>query len=213
MISGSSPSLKLLIVTKGRSAVQIVEFLRNHPTLFRIGENRVEEAELKFTDLKALLGADFDGLEKHFIGKIQSRKIKDIVRLFDVVESLESLEQAEKLNQHAAALGKTLRVFIEVNLTGLPQRSGAKIEEVSALVHAFSQFSHLQLEGVMGMASLDAKSARDEFRLLKSLQGDLKECSMGMSQDYPIAILEGSTLVRLGTVLFEEGLPKGYKFE
>lgn len=213
MITGSLPRLKLLAVTKGRSSEEIEEILRLYPAICRIGENRIEEAKVKFGELKVNLAADFDRLEKHFIGKLQSRKIRQVAELFDVVQSVENLSQAKKLSEAATALGKTLGVFIEVNLSGLPQRSGAVPAEVPALIEQVQTLPGLELLGVMGMASLNPEQARTEFKRLKSLQGSLPECSMGMSSDYGIAIEEGSTMLRLGSALFEVGLPESVVFE
>ncbi len=168
---------------------------------------------MKFEQLQELLGANFERVEKHFIGKLQSRKIREVAELFDVVQSVENFSQAQKLSEAAMALGKTLGVFIEVNLSGLAQRSGSTPAEVAQLIKHIQVLPNLELLGVMGMASVNPELARREFKLLKSLQGALPECSMGMSQDYPSAIEEGSTMLRLGSVLFQEGLPKSVIFE
>lgn len=213
MITGSSHSLKLVAVTKGRSAQEIEQLLRTYPVICRIGENRIEEAKVKFEELKRDLGANFARIEKHFIGKLQSRKIREIAEHFDVIQSVENFEQAQKLSKVASELNKTLGIFIEVNLAGLSERSGAKPEEVSDLLVRIQTLPHLNLLGVMGMATQDPQKARDQFKLLKSLQGSLGECSMGMSSDYQLATEEGSTMLRLGTLLFEEGLPKSVLFE
>jgi len=200
-----NPKLKLVAVTKGRSISEIRALL-DQSGLTRIAENRLEEAQKKLPQLPT-------NLEKHFIGKLQSRKIKAIVELFDVIQSVESLEQARLIS----ACGKAMRIFLEVKLVDLPGRSGAAPSEVPALIAAISNLPHLTLEGVMGIASPSAspEQTRAEFRLLKSLQGALPECSMGMSDDYPIAIEEGSTLLRLGRALFEntKTLPHARKSE
>lgn len=168
---------------------------------------------MKFEALRMGFGADFDRIEKHFIGKLQSRKIREVAELFDVVQSVENLEQAKKLSEAALELGKVLTVFVEVNLSGLSKRSGATPEEVPALMEAISELPGLRLQGVMGMATPNLEEARVQFKLLKSLQGSLPDCSMGMSDDYGIAIEEGSSMLRLGRVLFEVGLPSGVLFE
>lgn len=208
MVTDKNQSLKLVLVSKGRSAQEVQKVLAS-TQISRIAENRIEEAEDKFELLKGL-GFSF---EKHFIGKLQSRKIRKVVDLFDVIQSVESLEQAEKISRCAQEQGKNMDLFLEVNLSGLPQRSGAKAEEVPALIPAIRTLPHVRVQGVMGMASLAPEETRAQFKLLKSLQGDLPECSMGMSSDYPIAIEEGSTMLRLGRSIFEQGLPKGVLFE
>lgn len=195
MIPRLPPKLKLLIVSKGRRVDEIRRVLAETGAT-RVGENRLEEAEAKFP----LLPAD---LEKHFIGKLQSRKIRRIVELFDVIQSVENLEQAQKISRSALGFGKTMKIFLEVNLSGLLQRSGAALSEVCALSEKFPTLANVELIGVMGMATPNPEEARAQFRLLKSLQADLPECSMGMSDDYLIAIEEGATMLRLGKILFE----------
>lgn len=213
MITDSSFRFKLLIVTKGHSAEEVAALLRENPRFFRIGENRVEEAEEKFLELRTMIGKEFERLEKHFIGKLQSRKIKEVARLFDVVQSVETEEQARRLSDAAGALGKTLKVFIEVNLTGLPGRSGVLPTDFTPLREAVLDLPHLHLQGVMGMASPDVSLAAEALRGLKTLQGKLEDCSMGMSGDYAQALEAGSTMLRLGRLIFEEGLPKNLLFE
>ena len=181
-------NLKLVAVTKNRSVPEILEMLRKHKP-DAIGENRLEEAEEKLPHLK---------IEKHFIGKLQSRKIPKIVELFDVIQSVESLKQAEKIS----AQGRPIRALLQINISGLPSRGGAIPEETPELIQKFQSLPNIELIGVMGIASQDPEKARQEFRLLKSLQGDLPECSMGMSDDQKIAIEEGSTMLRLGRALF-----------
>lgn len=204
MVTDKNQSLKLVLVSKGRSVQEVQKVLAS-TRISRIAENRVEEAEEKFRELIPL--------EKHFIGKLQSRKIRRIIELFDVIQSMESLEQAQKISRFAGELGKVMDIYIEVNLSGLPQRSGAEPAEVPNLIKAVRELPNVRLQGVMGMATPDPEEARAQFKFLKSLQGDLPECSMGMSDDYPLAIEEGTTMLRLGRVVFEQGLPKGVVFE
>ncbi len=155
----------------------------------RIAENRLEEALEKFPLLP--------NLEKHFIGKLQSRKIKKIVENFDVIQSVENFEQAQKISK----CGKKIKIMLEINISGKENRSGTKPDEAKKLISEIKKLPNIELIGVMGITTRE--NPREEFRLLKSLQGDLKECSMGMSEDYKIAIEEGSTMLRLGRILFE----------
>lgn len=180
----------MLPVTKGRSVEEILALLEQSG-LNAIAENRLEEAEEKFPKLPA-------NLEKHFIGKLQSRKIPRIAELFDVIQSVENLKQAQAL----AKTGKKLKIFLQINISGLPGRSGCTWDEAPQLLEALAQLSPLELVGVMGIATQDPEAARLQMRRLKTLQGSLPHCSMGMSDDYPIALEEGSTLLRLGRILF-----------
>ncbi len=192
---------KIVLVIKNRGIKEILEILRQ-TGIKRLAENRLDEAEKKFPTLHP-------GIEKHFIGKLQSRKIKEIVRLFDVIQSMENISQAEKIN----AVGKKIKVMIQVNISRLPQRCGVMPENFKSLLLSLKKFTNLEIIGVMGLASADQKKARAEFKLLKTLQGDLKECSMGMSDDYQIAMEEGSTMLRLGRIMFEDALPQTRKYE
>jgi pyridoxal phosphate enzyme (YggS family) len=195
--------LKCVIVSKGRTIDDIRSVIAK-TGLNRIAENRLKEAQTKLPHL--------ENLEKHFIGKLQSRKIPHIVELFDVIQTVENLKQATLISEQK----KEIKVFLQVNLEGSSERSGCLAEEVPELVTQIQALSNLKLQGLMGMASQDAKLARSQFRKLKSLQGDLPECSMGMSSDYKIAIEEGSTMLRVGRLLFEGGtldLPDGLELE
>lgn len=200
-IANLPKNLKLLAVTKGRTVPEILKMLIK-TKLTRIGENRIEEAEEKLPILETALQANTK-LEKHFIGKIQSRKIRRIVALFDTIQSVENLTQAEKISKAAKEFNKTIQIFLQINLTGLPQRAGAKPKEAMALIQEIQKLPNTKLIGVMGIASEDRSKAKAQFALLKSLQNDLPECSMGMSKDYDLAIKAGSTMLRLGSALFE----------
>ncbi len=193
-LASSSENLKVLAVTKGKNPLEIMKMLEE-TGLQSIGENRLEEAESKFLSLPK-------SLEKHFIGKLQSRKIKKIVELFDVIQSVESFEQAKKIS----AQGKVIKIFLQINLSGLPGRSGVDPNEAIHLLKEIRTLPNIVTVGVMGMASIDPKKARQEFKLLKKIQVEtgLPECSMGMSSDYQTAIEEGSTLLRLGRILFTD---------
>jgi PLP dependent protein len=201
-LSEDNRKLKCLAVTKGRSVSEISEVI-NRTGFTRIGENRLEEAE-KLTH--------FPDLEKHYLGKLQSRKIAKIVKLFDVIQSVETLKQAESINKQE----KNIRIYLQVNLDGDQKRSGCRPSEVTALITKIQKLPYLKLKGLMGMASQNSEKARAQFRVLKSLQAGLDECSMGMSSDYEIAIEEGSTMLRLGRCLFDKNtlsLPDGIELE
>jgi len=193
-LSDLDTKLKLLAVTKNRSLEEIQEMLQR-TGIKQIGENRLKEAQEKLHHLPK-------EIEKHFIGKLQSRKIPQITQLFDVIQSVENLKQAKQISNQ----NKEIKIFLQINISRLPQRSGAKPEEAKDLIAKIQKLPNLKLIGIMGMASQDPKLAKSEFALLKSLQNGLSECSMGMSSDYQIAIQEGSTMIRIGTALFDQTL-------
>lgn len=193
--------LKCVLVSKGRTVHEINDILSS-TGLNRIAENRIEEADLKFPRLS-------HQIEKHFIGKLQSRKIPHITKLFDVIQTVENKKQAQLISDQ----NRPIKVMIQVNLDGDPARSGCHSDEFEALKAFTLSLPSVELIGVMGIASQDSEKAIKQFKLLKSLQGDLPECSMGMSDDYKLAIEAGSTMLRLGRQLFERGLPEGVELQ
>ena len=201
------PAVTLVAVTKGRTPAQIRE-----ATLFGcrdLGENRVDEAAEKIP----LLG-DVAGLRWHMIGHLQRNKARDAAALFHMVQSVDSLRLAEALEKHCAAIGKILPVLIEVNISGEEQKHGVSPEETHALVKGMMSSPHLKVSGFMAMAPfLPAEQTRPYFRRMASLFRDIKAAlpspdftvlSMGMSEDYPVAVEEGSTMVRIGRAIFEQ---------
>jgi len=184
--------LKVLAVTKGRSVEEIMGMLEV-TGINMIGENRLDEAQIKFPKLP-------NEVEKHFIGKLQSRKIPKIVELFDVIQSLENLEQAKQIAKNT----EHIQVMLQVNISGIEGRGGCLPSEAKTLISQIKEIPEIGLIGVMAIATNEASKAKEEFAILKTIQGDLQECSMGMSNDYNIAIDEGSTMIRIGRLLFKE---------
>jgi pyridoxal phosphate enzyme (YggS family) len=164
-----------------------------------IGENRVQEARDKKPDVKG-------SARWHLIGHLQSNKVKDAVRLFDIVQSVDSIALAEKLARVAAQSQKRQQVLIQVNVGGEEQKSGLAIDELPGLARAVASMDALELTGLMAIPPIsdDAESLRPHFRRLRSLRDDLglRELSMGMTDDFEIAIEEGATIVRVGRAIF-----------
>ena len=196
-----------MAVSKMQPAEAIAEAMAAGVTLF--GENRVQEFEDKRGRLRAI------GMEVHLIGHLQSNKSARAAEMFAAVDSVDSLRLAERLNDAAAKLGKTLPVLLEIKLSPEPAKTGLDPHsaEVPALLERLSALHSLALRGLMTIPPLDDNPARARtcFRQLRTLRDtlvlqyphfELRELSMGMSGDFPIAIEEGSTLVRLGTALF-----------
>ena len=196
------PGVVLLAVTKGQPHERIREAASLG--LRDFGENRVQEAERKIPLL------DIPGLRWHMLGPVQRNKARNIAELFDMVQSIDSARAAEALGRRCAALGKRMDILLEVNITREVQRLGVAPEEVLALAKELSGIPHLRLRGLMAIApNTPAEETRPYFRRMRML---FEEChkaipsmdvlSMGMSNDYRIAIEEGSTMVRLGRALF-----------
>jgi len=169
------------------------------------GENRVQEARVKIPEMPS-------GGEWHFIGGLQTNKAKDAVEWFDVVESVDRLELAQELQKRAEAAGKNLKVLLEVNVGGEVAKHGAQPEDVPNLLSAVNGMSRLEVRGLMAIPPFreNPEEARPFFRKLREIRDRLEqaagaglpELSMGMSHDFPVAIAEGATWVRIGTALF-----------
>jgi len=202
-IGNVSSKVTLVAVTKSVGIEETNEIIKAGVKV--IGENRIEDFEKKLPSLLAV--------EKHFIGQIQSRKIKRIVELFDVIQSVGSIEHLERIEKEAAAQNKPVKVLLQFNISGEEQKGGFKQNDVKQIIEQFPKIQHVQIIGVMGMASRtdDEEIVRKQFRLLKSIRDELRatcptitELSMGMSNDYKIALEEGATMLRIGRALFKD---------
>ena len=196
--SGRDPSsVQLIAVTKKVSVEKIREAVA--AGISHIGENRLQEALAKRETLADL------PLTWHFIGHLQTNKAKKAAEEFDWIQCVDRPELAEKLNQNAR---KTLRVLIEVKLHDEPAKSGIAEQELSGFIDQFSRWGRLELHGLMAIPPLfeNPEDVRPYFRRLRGLgeEHGLRELSMGMSNDFEVAIEEGSTMVRVGTALFGE---------
>ena len=203
---GRDPSqIQLLAASKTQSVSRIQQAIEAGVRLF--GENYVQEAKIKREAVK-------DPVEWHMIGHLQRNKVKAALELFDLIESLDNAELARELDKEGKKRGKTVRAFVEVNLGGEESKSGIPKEKVVALLQEAGKLSHLRIEGLMVVPPFreNSEEVRPYFRVLRELQTelmalkitnvDLQELSMGMTHDYPVAIEEGATLVRIGTAIF-----------
>ncbi len=192
-----SSEIRLVCVTKGVSLEQIQEAVQCG--VREIGENRVQEAQEKVS-----LGR---GLRWHLIGHLQRNKVRPALEIFDVIQSVDRLELAEALQKMAESMGRSVEVLVQVNAARVETRFGAIPEETPALVEKLRQFSCLRLTGLMTMAPYaeDPETARPVFRQVRELgkQLGLKELSMGMSQDFEVAVQEGATMIRIGSAIFQ----------
>jgi pyridoxal phosphate enzyme (YggS family) len=196
--AGRDPaSVRLICVTKGVSA----DVIRQAAGLGvqEIGENRVQEADEK----QRLLGHD---LKWHMIGHLQRNKVKEALEIFDVIHSVDRLELAETIQRAAEQMQRKVEVLLQVNAAKIDTRYGAAPEEVPALVEKLRLLDRLKVTGLMAMAPYaDApETVRPVFRQVRELaaQSGLKELSMGMSNDFEVAVQEGATMVRIGTAIF-----------
>lgn len=200
----SESEVALMAVSKVHPVEVILEAYAAGQRLF--GENRVQEFQEKSQHLGALTDANF-----HLIGPLQSNKTNKAAELFDAIDAVDSLKIAQRLNAAATALGKKLPVLVEVKLSHEESKHGLAPEELPELLAALDNLESVKAVGLMTVPpwSLDAEVARPYFKELRRLRDEslkthptLTQLSMGMSNDFVVAIEEGSTCVRVGTALF-----------
>ena len=185
----------LVAVSKTKPAEMIDEAIAAGVT--EVGENRVQEAR----DKKPLVRGR---ARWHLIGHLQSNKAKDAVRLFDVIQTIDGTDLAEKVARAAASAGKVQEVLIEVNIGNEPQKSGAAPADAGALADTMRKLDALRLRGLMAIPPAeDARRSFGELRALRDRLG-LDELSMGMTDDFETAIEEGATIIRVGRAIFGE---------
>jgi PLP dependent protein len=201
-------NVALMAVSKMHPAAALVEAHAAGLRLF--GENRVQEWQEKTLVLPGLFGSA-EGIEVHLIGPLQSNKTVRAAELFQAVDSVDSLKIATRLNAAAAALGKKLPILIEVKLSHEATKHGIAPAELPTLLAHFVALESLIPSGLMTVPpwSEDAEAARPYFRELRRLRDaslpactTLTQLSIGMSNDFAVAIEEGSTCIRIGTGLF-----------
>ncbi|NOZ06827.1 MAG: YggS family pyridoxal phosphate-dependent enzyme [Chloroflexi bacterium] len=220
--SGRDPAgVTLVAVTKTRPAETVVAAA--HCGLRHFGENRVEEAKAKIPRVQeSLAHSDLHPIW-HMIGHLQRRKVRDAVALFDRIHSVDRLAAARELSKRCVTAGKTLPVLLEVNISGEKQKYGFSVrggvvhrEDLEAFCRDVDQIAALPgitIQGLMTMAPLtvDAEQTRPVFRALRMLRDEMgkrfpaivwDDLSMGMTNDFEVAVEEGATIVRIGTAIF-----------
>jgi pyridoxal phosphate enzyme (YggS family) len=206
--SGRDPrEVRVVAVTKYVDSETIRQVL--DMGLRDIGESRVQEAVPKW---KALEGRG----DWHFIGHLQRNKVKDVVTRFTYIHSLDRYSLAEEINRRARQVDRKMRCFIQVNVSGEESKFGLPPSEVAEFAREVAQLPYIQLEGLMTMAprSDNSEEVRPIFRRLREIRDEIRlsgdprlrlpHLSMGMSQDYTVAVEEGATWLRLGSVLVGE---------
>lgn len=195
--------ITIVAVTKTHSASTISTAVA--AGLHDIGESRIQEAEAKIEQVGHI--ARF-----HMVGHLQSNKARKAVELFDVIQSVDSLKIAEEINKHAEQAGRSIECLIEVNCSGEEQKFGVAPDQCLDLVRKASSLDFIKVTGLMTIAPFteDEDEVRAAFRRCRELyeQGedilgdDFDTLSMGMTNDFELAIAEGSTMIRVGTLLF-----------
>ncbi|MGK5510236.1 YggS family pyridoxal phosphate-dependent enzyme [Brevibacillus formosus] len=199
--------VKLLLATKTVPIEKLQIAIQAGETLF--GENKAQELRGKFP-----LMQQYKQVEWHFIGHLQTNKVKDVVKNVTLIHSVDRLKLGEALHNHLVKENKTMDILVQINTSYEESKFGAPPESALELVEQLSQFETLNIKGLMTIGKLDATNdeTRHCFRLLRSIQTQIKEkkfprvemdiLSMGMSGDFKVAIEEGATIIRAGTRVF-----------
>jgi pyridoxal phosphate enzyme (YggS family) len=200
-------SIKLLAVTKTIPTEYIIKAIDAGITM--LGENYVQEAKEKIT----VLG---QGAQWHMIGHLQTNKAKYVVNIFDYIHSVDRIELAQELDKRAGLIGRKINILIEVNVSGEKTKNGIPATTAIDLIKVTSKLENLSVRGLMTMApySNDPENARPYFCALRNLRDNIsrqqipgiqmEELSMGMTDDFEVAIEEGATIVRIGRAIFGE---------
>ncbi|MFZ2356331.1 MAG: YggS family pyridoxal phosphate-dependent enzyme [Candidatus Omnitrophota bacterium] len=214
-------SIIIVCVSKNRTVEQIKEVISLGLT--NIGENRVQEAVLKYNAIRNSAkrseaspeGTQYaQRIKWHMIGHLQTNKAKEAVGIFDLIHSVDSRHLAEEINKQAAKINKTQDALIEVNVSGEASKFGVRPDEAVGLIKEISGLKNISVKGLMTIAPMadSPESARPYFKALRELKDhicelrfancDLRILSMGMTDDFEIAIEEGATMVRIGRAIF-----------
>ncbi|RAJ05374.1 hypothetical protein LX64_02532 [Chitinophaga skermanii] len=204
--------VRLLLATKTVPAERIRVAIEAGETL--MGENKVQELRDKAPGLADLT------IEKHFIGHLQSNKVKDVLKYATCIQSLDRVEIARELEKRLQAMGKPLDVYIQVNTSAEESKFGIAPADIFTFAKQLQSFDTLRVKGLMTIGLLDADplKMKPSLRLLRRLRNELLQTgiytalglSMGMSGDLEMAIAEGATMVRVGTAIFGNRVVPGY---
>lgn len=207
----NTEEIELVAVTKTVEVARIREALE--AGVRNIGENRVQEALTKYEELNA--NPPMAGVPRwHMIGHLQRNKVGKALKVFDLIHSVDSLPLAEEIDKRAKVLGKRIDILIEVNVSGEESKFGLGMDEVNEFLMTVSKLKNLRIQGLMTMAPFtdDPEQSRPYFRKLGHLSEKIKSdqlnnveiryLSMGMSQDFEVAVEEGANMVRIGSAIF-----------
>ncbi len=211
-----TPHVILVAAAKSRTPEEVREAVEAGVPV--IGENYVQEAAAA----QAVAGR---GVKWHFIGRLQTNKVKKAVEIFDLIETVDSSKLGREIDKRSREKGMTMPILIEINSGREPQKSGVMPEDAEALVRELSRLPNIKVEGLMTMGpeTGDPEDSRPYFRLTKELLNRLRSLSipgvamtwlsMGMSHSYRVAIEEGANMVRLGTLIFGPRAGRGVQPE
>lgn len=186
-------NVKLIAVTKGISIDEIQK--AKEAGIYSFGENRLNEAQEKIKNIEG---------EWHFIGNLQSNKIKKVVEIFNVIQSVDTLSKALLIDKEAKKINKKQKIMIQINIGGENQKGGINAEDIKEFLFDLNHLKNINIIGLMCIAPREV-DARPYFKKMKKIfnETNLKELSMGMTNDYKIAIEESSTMIRVGRGIFQ----------
>jgi len=199
----------IVAVAKNRTQIEIKEAIA--AGISDIGENRVQEALLKFPELRA---SNFE-LRTHMVGHLQTNKVKEALKLFDLIHSVDSLHLAQEIDKQAAKIDKIQDILIEVKTSPEATKFGLKLAETIEVTKEIAKLKNINIKGLMTIAPVvdNPEKSRPYFRMLRELRDkinelqttpyELRTLSMGMTDDFEVAIEEGADMIRLGRAIFE----------
>ncbi|MGN8225508.1 YggS family pyridoxal phosphate-dependent enzyme [Gracilimonas sp. BCB1] len=207
--SGRDPKeITLVAVSKTKPSEDILEAITAGHLQF--GENRMKELEDKMAEI------ELPDVVWHFIGNIQTNKIKYIADRVNWIHSVEKAKYLKEIEKRAGKANRVVNALIQVNISGENQKGGCEPGDLAKILESAQDYDHVKIQGLMGMATFvdDPEDVRSEFKLLKELfdshqkynkgSVNLKHLSMGMTNDMEVAIQEGATMVRIGSAIFGE---------
>jgi pyridoxal phosphate enzyme (YggS family) len=206
--AGRDPrDIKLVAVTKTIGLQEIIKAVKAGVTI--LGESKVQEAQGKISNFRSQISDS--KVEWHLIGNLQRNKAKYAVQLFDLIHTIDSIELAEAINKQAEKAGKVQRVLIQVKLSDEAKKHGVLENDLTELLEQANSMKNLGMEGLMTIPPFfeDPEKARKYFKRLREIRDrvavkgfNVPDLSMGMSNDFEVAIEEGATMVRIGTAIF-----------
>ncbi len=205
----NSDNIKLITVSKTIKLQRIIEAVEAGSTI--LGESRVQEAKKKITNYE--LQITNQDIQWHLIGNLQKNKARDAVRLFDLIQSVDSIELAEALDKYALKEGKIQNVLVQIKISDEQTKHGAVEQDLIEILEKISTLKNLRMDGLMAIPPYfkDKEKTRPFFIKLRQIADKagetgfpIKELSMGMSSDFEVAIEEGATMVRVGSAIFGE---------
>lgn len=200
-----SQTIRVIAVTKNRSIDQIKQAIEAGIT--DIGENRVQEALIKYNELMTY-DLRLKPIKWHLVGHLQSNKAKQAVKIFDLIHSVDTLHLAEEINKQAARINKIQDILMEVNTSGETAKFGFTPAQALEAVKEVAELKNVNLRGLMTVAPVvdNPEQARPYFKILRELRGQINTLhilSMGMTDDWTVALEEGANMLRLGRAIFE----------